>query len=70
MHWVGGGGLMSGKGTKNLQVMFESMCMNVVFFFTSYCNAKKASITCAYFCVEQLSISIKFIWIELNWIIG
>ena len=60
MHWVGGG-LMSGKGTKNLQVMFESMCMNVVFFFTSYCNAKKASITCVYFCVEQLSIPIKFI---------
>ena len=33
MHWVGGGGLMSGKGTKNLQVMCESICMNVVVFF-------------------------------------
>ena len=42
MHWVGGG-LMSGKGTKNLQVMCESICMNVVVFFLySHCNAKKA----------------------------
>ena len=31
MHLVGGGGLMSGKGTKNLQIMFESMCMNCFF---------------------------------------
>ena len=68
MHWVGGG-LMSGKGTKNLQVMCESICMNVfVFLFYSYCNAKKASIMCAYFCLKQLSNSIKFFWIELNWI--
>ena len=34
---LGGGGLMSGKGTKNLQVMFESMCMNCFFsFFFSF----------------------------------
>ena len=30
----GGGGLMSGKGTENLQIMSESMCMNC--FFSSF----------------------------------
>ena len=32
MHWVGGGGVKVRKRDKNLQVMCEFICVNVVVF--------------------------------------